>query len=118
MQRDPRVLLHDVNQAIERLRRFTHDRSFSDYRSDELLKSAVERQLSIIGEALWRLRSSDATTAAEIRDVDRIVAFRHVLVHGYTAVDDRLVWGIIESRIGDLEEDTKCLLAELERGSS
>ncbi len=106
MQRDPRVLLHDVRQALKRLRRFTHHRSLVDYAADELLRSAVERQLAIVGEALWRLRSIDAATAAKIRNLDRIVAFRHVPVHGYAAIDDKLVWGIIETRLDDLEVDS------------
>ena len=79
--------------ALERVRRFTAGRSFDNYAADELLRSAVERQLSIVGEALWRLRSVDPQLASRVRDIDRIIAFRHVLVHGYTSVDDLLVWG-------------------------
>lgn len=112
MQRDPRVLLHDVIEALGRLRRFTRGRTFTDYAADEMLRSAVERQLAIVGEALWRLRSIDAGAATRIHDLDRIVAFRHVLVHGYAAIDDRLVWGIIESRLDQVDADaTSCLEA-------
>lgn len=111
MRRDPRVLLHDAIDALMRIRRFTEGRSFEDYVADEMLRSAVERQLAIVGEALWRLRSIDAATAAAIRDLDRIVAFRHVLVHGYAAVDDKLVWGVIDSRLDDLAADAVARLA-------
>ena len=113
MQRDPRVLLHDVIEALARIRRFIKGRTFADYASDELLRSAVERQLAIIGEALWRLRSIDASAAAEIRDLDRIVAFRHVLVHGYAVVDDKLVWGVVESHLANLGADATARLAAL-----
>jgi len=29
-------------------------------------------------------------------DLARIIAFRNVLIHGYAAVDNRLVWGVVE----------------------
>jgi uncharacterized protein with HEPN domain len=65
-----RVLLHDLAEARARIRRFTRGGSFADYSSDEVLRSAVERQLAIVGGALWRLRSTDTTLAGEIRDLD------------------------------------------------
>jgi uncharacterized protein with HEPN domain len=116
--RDARVLLHDMIEALVRTRRFTRGRSLADYCSDEMLRSAVERQLAIAGEALWRLRSIDAALVAEIRERDRIVAFRHVLVHGYAAVDNKLVWGIIESRLDALEADARRCLAALDARSA
>ena len=118
MQRDPRVLLHDVGQALARIRRFVQGRAFVDYVADELLRSAVERQLAIVGEALWRLRSIDPSAAAGIRDLERIVAFRHVLVHGYASVDEKLVWGVIESRLDDLGSDVSACLAALDADDS
>ena len=118
MQRDPRVLLHDVGQALARIRRFVQGRTFADYAADELLRSAVERQLAIVGEALWRLRSIDPSAATGIRDLERIVAFRHVLVHGYASVDDKLVWGVIESRLDGLGSDVSASLAALDADNS
>lgn len=111
MRREPRVLLHDVAEAIGKVRRFTGGRSIDDYRGDELLRSAVERQLAIIGEALSQLRSTDPRTTSGIRDIDRIVAFRHVLVHGYGTVDDLLVWGVIEGSLAALGDDVSAALA-------
>lgn len=116
MRRDARVLLLDIVEALARIRRFTRGRSFADYSTDEMLWSAVERQLAIVGEALWRLRSIDAASEAGIRQSDRIVAFRHVLVHGYAAIDDKLVWGVVESRLDDLEADASRCIAALDAG--
>jgi uncharacterized protein with HEPN domain len=113
MRRDAKVLIVDVLTALERLRRFTLDKGFDDYAADEILRSAVERQLAIVGEALWRLRTVDPRSVHRIRDIDRIVAFRHVLVHGYATVDDRLVWGIVEGRLADLAADARACLDAL-----
>lgn len=91
--------LWDARRAAERIVRFTAGRGYNDYLADEMLRSAVERQFEIVGEALAGLRRVAPDTAAGIPDLDRIVAFRNVLIHGYATVDDRLVWGVVE---GDL----------------
>ncbi len=43
--------LWDACHAANRIGRFTSGRSFDDYVADEMLRSAVERQFEIIGEA-------------------------------------------------------------------
>ena len=100
--------LWDARRAAERITRFTAGRGYDDYLADEMLRSAVERQFEIVGEALAGLRRVAPELAAGIPDLPRIVAFRNVLIHGYATVDDRLVWGVIE---GDLPR----LLALLSR---
>ncbi|MBV9750319.1 MAG: DUF86 domain-containing protein [Acetobacteraceae bacterium] len=99
MAREAAKYLWDARRAAERIARFTTGRGFDDYLSDEMVRSAVERQFEIIGEALAGLRRVDPSLAASIPNLPRIVAFRNVLIHGYATVDDRLVWGVVE---GDL----------------
>jgi len=82
--------------------------------SDELLRSAVERQFEIIGEALAALRRTDTKAAASIPEVDRIIAFRNVLIHGYAKVDDRIVWGVIEGNLSELRFTLGLVLGEAE----
>lgn len=94
--------LWDASRAAHRIARFTSGRSFDDYLGDEMLRSAVERQFEIIGEALVALRRVDPDLAATIRDLPRIVAFRNVLIHGYATVDDRLVWSVVEGELPEL----------------
>ena len=52
MQPDIRRFLYDIRLASEALIEFAHDRSLDNYQEDLLLRSAVERQFEIIGEAL------------------------------------------------------------------
>ena len=44
MQRDIRKYLFDTRQAAELLDQFTHGKTFDEYQSDPMLRSAVERQ--------------------------------------------------------------------------
>ena len=65
MHADARNLLWDARQAAERVVRFTHGKTFADYQADELLRSAVERQLEIVGEALNQLSRVDSASGTE-----------------------------------------------------
>jgi uncharacterized protein with HEPN domain len=77
-----------------------------------MLRSAVERQFEIIGEALTKLAKVDQETAALISEHRRIIAFRNILIHGYAQIDDRLVWGVVESKLPTLSQEMKKLLEE------
>ena len=111
MYADTAKLAWDAQQATLRIDRFTAGKSFADYEADQLLRSAVERQFEIIGEALAQLRRIDPVTAAGLPQLGRIVAFRNVLIHGYATVDNRLVWGIVEGHLGALRATLEELLA-------
>lgn len=98
MPRDPRAYLWDARRAAALVIEFVTDRSWADYGSDPLLRSAVERQFEIVGEALGQLRRAARDLAAQVPDLPRIVAFRNLLIHGYAAIDDRLVWEVATDR--------------------
>lgn len=76
------------------------------------MRSAVERQFEILGEVLNQLSRLDPDMAENIPELPRIVAFRNILIHGYASVDDRLVWGVVESRLEPLLDVISALLSE------
>ena len=89
-------------------------KSFGDYTSDALLRSAVERQFEIVGEALNNLSKVDVQLASSIPGLRRIVAFRNVLIHGYATIDDALVWQVLTTRVPALEKVLSRLLGQLD----
>jgi uncharacterized protein with HEPN domain len=103
MPRDARAFVWDAQQAIERIGSFVRGKSWEDYEGDVLLRSAVERQFEIIGEALNRFSKEDPAAAERIPDLPRIVAFRNILIHGYAMVDDRIVWEVVTTRMDGLD---------------
>jgi uncharacterized protein with HEPN domain len=109
-QRDVLAHLYDVARACELIERFTRDRTFDDYADDPMLRSAVERQFEIVGEALKRALDLDGTLAERITGTARIVAFRNRLIHGYATVSDEVVWGILEGSLFTLHDEVKALL--------
>ena len=102
--------LWDARTAIDDILQFTTGKNRDDYLADRLLQAAVEREFQIIGEAFAGVRRLDPTVAAGIPDLPRIIAFRNVVVHAYSAIDDGLVWKIIETKLPDLRAHVERLL--------
>ena len=111
MRLEARKYLRDIQVAAERINRFTAGKQFEQYLADEMLRSAVERQFSIIGEALSRLDKESPDLAQAIPERAKIIAFRNILIHGYATVDDRIVWGVIENYLAALKRGVDQLLA-------
>ncbi len=112
MQHDPRAYLWDAREAAAAILEFVAGKTFEDYASDRLLRSAVERQFEIIGEALSQLCKIEPQWADRIPDVPQIIAFRNVLIHGYASVNDLTVWRTIDESLPTLYEIVTSLLDE------
>jgi uncharacterized protein with HEPN domain len=112
MQLEVKKYLADAQQAIGRIREFTSGQSFEEYSSNAMLRSAVERQFEIIGEALNRISKVDALLLQRISDSRRIIAFRNILIHGYDAIDDAVVWDVIEHYVPVLDSEVAVLFGD------
>lgn len=110
MQPESAAFLWDVRGAADRIAVFIGGLDEEGYLADVLRRSAVERQLEIIGEALNNLRRVDPDAAKEIPDLHRIVGLRNVLAHGYAIVDDRVVWVAASRRVPELRIVVDALL--------
>ncbi len=108
--REVQKLLFDMKQAGELIETFVAGRSFEEYHGDAMLKSAVERQFGIIGDALSRAFAIDPGLESSITSLRRIIDFRNRLIHGYTDVSARVVWGVVEADLPVLFAEVKTLL--------
>ena len=104
--------LFDIAEACRLLGQFTAGKTLTDYESDALLRSAVERQFEIVGEALRLAICEDPPLASLITDSSRIVAFRNRLIHGYASVLSDVVWGVLETNLPTLRREVEALLQE------
>ena len=110
MRRDARCYLWDALKAAEAVQSFLRGKTYEAFVEDDLLRSAVERQLEIIGEALSRLAKVDPQIADNVAELRRIIAFRNILVHGYAAIDYDTVWRLIEDKLPELQSNLTMLL--------
>jgi uncharacterized protein with HEPN domain len=114
LPRNVRKYLFDIQEACQQLADFTAGKSFTEYASDALLQSAVERQFEIIGEALRQAIDCDPSVATAISDTGKIIAFRNRLIHGYASVSSEVVWGILERNLPVLRQEVAFLLTSCE----
>ena len=110
MRHDPEKYLHDIVDGCEFLLEFTRSKTIDDYKNDRPFRSALERELQIIAEALMQLDKTNPQIAERISDYRSIIGFRHILVHGYDSLDPATVWNVIETKIGILLKQARELL--------
>lgn len=112
MRLNEKALLSEILQAGQHIQQFTAEKNEHDFAGSLLLRSAVERQFEIVGEALNRLGKNDSSLLESIRNYRRIIAFRNILAHDYDRVDEGIVWDIIQRDLPVLLEDAAELLAK------
>ena len=109
--RELAALLEDILMAAAAILEFTRNRTAADYESDEMLRSAVERKFTIIGEALSNALGRDPTLRNRITEARDIVDFRNVLVHGYSGIENGRVWLSIQRDLPRLLAEVRAMLS-------
>jgi len=84
--------LWDAAEAARLVHEFTRGKAEADFNSDPMIRSAIERQLEILGEALNRLRRDDPDTSTRVPDLDKVIGMRNILAHEYGDIDYEIVW--------------------------
>ena len=115
MRLESKKYLYDIARAASLALDFVTGKSFADYSAEAMLRSAVERQLEIVGEALAQLARTDPVTASKISEYRRIIAFRNILIHGYAEIDHRVVWNVLEGKLPTVRREANALLTAEER---
>ena len=97
MTRDVSAYLQDVLEACTAIEDVMSGVSVEEYRTKRAVRSAVEREFIIIGEALRRVSALDERLFRSISNSRAIVDFGNMLAHDYGAVDDDAVFGLVYS---------------------
>lgn len=101
--------LRDMLEACDRIVRFVAGKSVDDYRCDEFLRSAVERQIEIVGEAGRRVSRHFQDAHPEI-PWRPIVAQRHILAHEYGEIQHDLIWRVATIHVPALRNNLGALV--------
>ena len=118
MKRDPRAYLSDVIEAGLAIQQAVAGINLDDYRNSRLIRSSVEREFTIIGEALNQLSQRDEDRFSQIDQAPQIISFRNKLTHEYAIINDQLVWGVIQDNLPALLKQCAQLLNDLEGETS
>jgi uncharacterized protein with HEPN domain len=103
-------LLYDVKLAIDEIESYfdTEAKTYENYKSNSILKRAIERNLEIIGEAMNRLLKENPEFTIE--NATRIIGLRNQIIHGYDSVSDENIWGIITLHLPKLKSEINSLI--------
>jgi len=112
MQREAPAYLRDVIEACDAIDSVLSGVEFGEYEATRMLRSSVEREFTIIGEAVAVLSRTEPLLFTRITNGRRVVDFRNQLTHAYLHVDDRIVWLIARNDVPLLRAESEALLAE------
>jgi uncharacterized protein with HEPN domain len=112
MQRDFELYVWDIVTAIQNIQGFVVGLTFEQYLADRKTQLAVERSFEIIGEALKQAHSHFPGRLSTVVGVSNAMRFRDRLAHGYFAVQQDIVWNIIQVELPTLLATLKPLLKQ------
>jgi uncharacterized protein with HEPN domain len=101
---EPVLLLGDILESIEKIKKYTSGISFQEFINDDKTKDAVVRNFEIIGDAATRFPQELKERFPHIQ-WQRIRGFRNRIVHDYMGVDYRIVWTIIDHDLTELSKE-------------
>ncbi|RJP20209.1 MAG: DUF86 domain-containing protein [Candidatus Omnitrophota bacterium] len=109
--KEDRSYLWDMLEASRSACSFVKDKSIHQFLSDKLLRSAVERQLEIIGEAAIHLSVELKQNHPHI-PWKVIIGQRHVLAHDYDEIKYERLWSVCQKDIPALIEQLEPLFPQ------
>jgi uncharacterized protein with HEPN domain len=112
-RRDPRASLAEALGAGENIEAWLDGVTLERYSDDAILRSAVERQFEIVGEALNRALEANASLGERLPEARGVVGFRNRLAHGYDDISSRVVWSIALENLPPLLAKIQRVLKEL-----
>jgi uncharacterized protein with HEPN domain len=101
MKTDFAYLKH-ILDSIEKIGRYLGVFSFEAFSQNDMLISAVTRELEIIGEAAGKVSQETKNKHPEL-PWPEMIGMRHKLIHDYFNVDLKIVWDTCRNNLPDLK---------------
>ena len=114
MRHDALAYLSDIIESCDAISAALLGLGLGEYKRTRLVRSSVEREFIIIGEAISALSHAAPDAFAAITRARRIVDFRNQLTHEYATVDDTLVWAIADRDVRVLRDECSALMKSIE----
>jgi len=108
MPRDPGVHLDDIVTAIGRVREYTRGMDSAAFQTNARTVDAVPRNLEVIGEAAKQVPDELRRRAPAV-EWKKMAGMRDLIAHAYFAVDLDIVWDVVATKLGPLEDGVRRL---------
>ena len=112
MSRDWRGFLDDMVESSERVLSFVRGLDFAGFVADAKTRSAVQRELFVIGEAAKQV-PADVREREPAIDWRGLTGLRDILAHQYFRLDDVIVWDVVTNEMPGLAVRLRALVASL-----
>jgi uncharacterized protein with HEPN domain len=117
-RRDIRMYLEDIVVSCDHVLSHVQGVNEQQFMTSRFVQAAVERELSIIAEAVCQSLKMEATLEGRITQARRIAHFRNILIHAYDIVDKAKIWASVRDDVPLLRREAAALLAERESGGN
>jgi uncharacterized protein with HEPN domain len=107
--RKPDYLLH-ILEAADSVADILRQYDYEQVSRTRLLRSALMFEAIVIGEASAHLSAGLHARYADVPWSD-IIGLRHVIVHGYFAIDWNRLWGVLTNRVPVLRNRVAIIVA-------
>ena len=94
-------LLYDIQEALRRIKAYTHEMTYKEFIVDTRTQDAVIRNLEIIGEASKKLSAALRNGHPDV-PWKKMAGTRDRLIHDYIGVDIEIVWQIVIAELSGL----------------
>ena len=113
MPRDVRLYLFDILTEIAFVESVITNQDATSYERNDLLRRAIERSLTIIGEAVVQIQAIAPEADHGLPKTTELRRFRNVLVHGYFALDHARVFDLMLTELPPLKQAAQDRLESL-----
>lgn len=114
MQRKLDVLLWEVVKHGKSIIEFTAGKTLEEYASNRMIRLAVEREFTILGEVLVRVRKHFPADYEQMEHAREMVDFRNYLIHLYDFMKDEEVWRFVNSSVPAIVAQAQAMIDELQ----
>ena len=107
-------------EAVNRIQKYTQEKSEAEFDSDILLQDGVLRNIAVLGEAAKNLLAEVPELATRYPSIPfaKIYGMRNQIEHGYYTIDFGIVWNVVEREIPKLRAELAALHEDLRKADS
>jgi len=102
-----------IFEAINYIEEFSKGIDFEEFKDNVLVRSAIERQLMIVGEASVHISEEIKNEYPQI-PWHQIKGFRNFIVHEYFGVSYQMEWSVVVAQLPNLKSVSQNIINQLE----
>lgn len=107
-----KVHLEDILDCVTAISEHLGGITFEIYETDRKTRHAVERELQILTEAVFRPGDQAAVLSPNV-DSRNLRGMGNIIRHEYDAIDDAILWDAIHHRLPGIAREVSDALARL-----